>query len=54
MPQSSRIALERMILSRNAMFQGVADMVDGEKIIPFVRQFYRKVVHGEGVSRETF
>ena len=24
---------------RNAMFQGVADMVDGEKIIPFIRQF---------------
>ena len=27
-------------ISRNAMFQGVADMVDGEKIIPFIRQFY--------------
>ena len=50
-------------ISRNAMFQGVADMVDGEKIIPFVRQFYdspsqflwqddmgevHKVIQGEG------
>ena len=50
-------------ISRNAMFQGVADMVDGEKIIPFIRQFYdspsqflweddmgevRKVIQGEG------
>ena len=50
-------------ISRNAMCQGVADMVDGEKIIPFLRQFYdslstflsedemgevRKVVQGEG------
>ena len=45
------------------LFQGVADMVDGEKIIPFIRQFYdspsqflwqddmgevRKVIQGEG------
>ena len=27
-------------ISRRAMFRGLADMVDGEKIIPFVRQFY--------------
>ena len=27
-------------ISRNATFQGVADMVDGEKIILFIRQFY--------------
>ena len=50
-------------ISRNAMFQGVADMVDAEKIIPFILQFYdspsqflweddmgevRKVIQGEG------
>ena len=27
-------------ISRNAMFRGVADMVDGDKLIPFIRQFY--------------
>ena len=27
-------------ISRRAMFQGLADMVDGEKLIPFVRLFY--------------
>ena len=27
-------------VSRNAMFQGLADMVDGDKLIPFIRQFY--------------
>ena len=27
-------------ISRRAMFRGLADMVDGEKIIPCVRQFY--------------
>ena len=50
-------------ISRNAMFQGLADMVDGDKLILFIRQFYdspstflwedelgeaRKVVQGEG------
>ena len=48
---------------REKMFQGAADVVDGEKIIPFSRQFYdspstflwedemgevRKVMQGEG------
>ena len=27
-------------ISRKALMQGVADMVDGDKLIPFVRQFY--------------
>ena len=27
-------------ISRNAMFRGVAEMVDGDKLIPFIRQFY--------------
>ena len=50
-------------ISRNAMFQGLADMVDGDKLIPFIRQFFDspstffwedelgealKVVQGEG------
>ena len=28
------------LISRNAMFQGLRDMVDGDKMIPFIRQFY--------------
>ena len=28
------------LISRNAIFQGVRDMVDGDKMIPFIRQFY--------------
>ena len=28
------------LISRNAIFQGVHDMVDGDKMIPFIRQFY--------------
>ena len=28
------------LISRNAIFQGVRDMVDGNKMIPFIRQFY--------------
>ena len=27
-------------ISRNAMFQGLADMVDGDELIPFIRQFH--------------
>ena len=28
------------LVSRNAMFRGVADMVDGDKLVPFMRLFY--------------
>ena len=28
------------LVSRNAMFRGVADMVDGDKLMPFLRLFY--------------
>ena len=27
------------LVSRNAMFRGVADMVDGDKLVPFMRLF---------------
>ena len=28
------------LVSRNAMFRGVADMVDGDKLVPFMCLFY--------------
>ena len=34
-------------ISRRAMFRGLANMVDGEKTIPFVRQFYDSPFSGK-------
>ena len=39
-PSCPSVALGPTILSRRAMFRGLMDMVDGEKLVPFVMLFY--------------
>ena len=56
------------LISRRAMFQGVADLPNGDQLIPFIRQFYEEpstfvwedelgevhtIRQGEGENKET-